>query len=154
APRPVPGGRWHKDAFRKAPLVGGISIAAAIVLGVFIWQRGSSDQQIAISILPSPQSRDRTMAADYANVAAADMAAFLPRRFDRATVTAPGDASTHTSGYRLEVSADPHGAGASANLTLTDQDGHATLWSENWAVSDASAADLKAEVSATASKAA
>ena len=55
-----------------APLVGGIAIAAAIVLGVFMWQRGSSDQQIAISVVPSPQSPDRTMAADYANVAAAD----------------------------------------------------------------------------------
>ena len=154
APRPVLDGRSHKDAFRQAPLVGGTAIAAAIVLGVFIWQRGSSDQQIAISVLPSPQSRDRTMAADYANVAAADMAAFLPRRFDRATVIAPGDATTQTSGYRMEVSADPHGAGASANLTLTDQDGHATLWSENWTVADASTADLKAEVSTTASKAA
>src|SRR5438270_1792125 len=154
APRRVPGGRWHKDAARKAPLVGGIAIAAVIVLGVFVWQRGSSDQQIAISVLPSPQSPDRTMAADYANVAAADMAAFLPRRFDRATGIAPGDAATQTSGYRMEVSADPHGAGANANLTLSDEDGHATLWSENWTVADALGADLKAEVSATASKAA
>src|SRR5438270_10240730 len=50
APRPVAGGRWHKDAFRKAPLVAGIAIAAAIVLAVFVWQRGSSGHQIAISV--------------------------------------------------------------------------------------------------------
>ena len=31
---------------------------------------------------------------------------------------------------------------------------HTTLWSQNWSVADATAADLKAEVSATASKAA
>ena len=94
------------------------------------------------------------MAADYANVAAADMAAFLPRRFDRATVIAPGDAKGATSDYRMEISTDPHGAAANVTLTLSDEGGHATLWSQNWSVPDASAADLKAEVSASASKAA
>ena len=94
------------------------------------------------------------MAADYANVAAADMAAFLPRRFDRATVIGPADTTQQTSGYRMGISTDPHGAGADATLTLSDEDGHTTLWSQNWSVADASAADLKAEVSASASRAA
>jgi Flp pilus assembly protein TadD len=69
-------------------------------------------------------------------------------------VIAPSDAVGRTSGYRLEISTDPHGAAANATLTLSDQGGHGTLWSENWSVADASAADLKAEVSASASKAA
>jgi hypothetical protein len=56
----------------------------------------------------------------------------------------------------MEISTDPHGAGANATLTLSNGDGHGhgTLWSQNWSVADASAADLKAEVSASASKAA
>jgi hypothetical protein len=94
------------------------------------------------------------MAADYANVAAADMAAFLPRRFDRATVIAPSDAAGRTSGYRMEISTHPHGAGAEASLTLSDTDGRTALWSQNWSVPDAAAADLKAQVSESASKAA
>lgn len=94
------------------------------------------------------------MAADYANMAAADMAAFLPRRFDHATVIGPADATDRTSGYRLEISTNPHGNGADATLTLLDEDGRATLWSQNWSVGDASASDLKAQVSASASKAA
>jgi tetratricopeptide (TPR) repeat protein len=94
------------------------------------------------------------MAADYSNVAAADLAAFLPRRFDRATVIAPADASAGVAGYRMLISTDPHGAAVNASLTLSDEDDHTTLWSRNWSVADASAADLKAEVSAAASKAA
>lgn len=94
------------------------------------------------------------MAADYANVAAADMAAALPRRFDQATVIAPADATSRTSAYRMLVSTDPKGAGASASLTLSDKEGQSTLWSQNWSVDDAAAADLKAQVSAAASKAA
>jgi len=82
------------------------------------------------------------------------MAAFLPRRFDRATVIGPADAGAQASAYRMEISTSPHGAGADASLTLSDKDSHATLWSQNWSVTDASAADLKAEVSASASKAA
>jgi hypothetical protein len=94
------------------------------------------------------------MAADYANVAAADMAAFLPRRFDHATVIAPADAAGSTSGYRMAISTDPRGPGANATLTLSDEDGQTTLWSQNWSVDDASAADLKGDISAAASKAA
>jgi tetratricopeptide (TPR) repeat protein len=131
-----------------------VVLAATAVLGILLWQRWSSNEQIAIAVLPSAQSSDRAMAADYANVAAADMAAFLPRRFDRATVIGPADADAQKSVYRMQISTDPRGGGADATVTLSDEDGHTTLWSQNWTVTDATAADLKAEVSATASKAA
>ena len=152
----VPSSRpWREKVFEKPLLIGGgIALAAAAALSVFIWQRASSDQEIAIAVLPSPQSTDRAMATDYANAAAGDMAAFLPRRFDRATVIAPADANAGLSGYHMLISTDPHGAAVNASLTLSDQDGHTTLWSKNWSVADAAAADLKAEVSASASKAA
>ena len=139
----------------RGPLV---ALVVAIVGGgaaaLLHWPSWSSDRQIEIAVLPSPQSSDRAMAADYANVAAADMAAFLPRRFDRATVIAPAEANASNSAYRMEISTASSGAGANASLTLSDEDGHSTLWSRNWSVTDASAADLKAEVSALASKAA
>lgn len=129
-------------------------LAIGIVIGFLMWQRQSGDQQIAIAVLPSPQSSDHAMAVDYANVAAADMTAFLPRRFDHATVIEPSDAGGPVSGYRMLISTDPHGPAANATLTLSDENGRTTLWSQNWSVPDASAADLKAAVSATASKAA
>jgi tetratricopeptide (TPR) repeat protein len=154
APRAAAGGR-RPAAVRTALMAGAIlAMAAAVVLALFLWHRWSGDQQITIAVLPSPESSDRTMAADYANVAAADMAAFLPRRFDRATVIAPAEAVGPTSGYRMEISTDPHGAGANATLTLSDEGGRATLWSQNWSVADASGADLRAQISAFASKAA
>jgi len=142
-----------RKSLQKPVLLGAIAIAAAI-LAFFLWQRWSNERQIAIAVLPSSQSSDKAMAADYANFAAADMAAFLPRRFDHATVIGPADATDRTSGYRLEISTNPHGNGADATLTLLDEDGRATLWSQNWNVGDASASDLKAQVSASASKAA
>ncbi len=135
-------------------IVGAIAVLAAAVLAILVWQRWSAERQISIAVLPSPQSADRTMAADYANVAAADMAAFLPRRFDRATVIAPADATGTVSGYRMLIATDPRGAGANATLTLSDTDGHTTLWSQNWSATDAMAADLRAQVSEAASKAA
>ena len=137
-----------------------ITSAAAVIVvllavaAVFGWHRWSANDQIAIAVLASPRSSDRAMAADYANVAAAEMAAFLPRRFDRATVIAPADAGGQTSGYRMEISTDPHSAGANATVTLSDQDGRTTLWSKNWTVADANGSDLKAQVSTAASKAA
>jgi hypothetical protein len=130
-----------------------LGLVATCVLGIFLWQHWSRNQ-IAIAVLPSPQSPDRAMAADYANAAATDMAAFLPRRFDRAMVIGPADAAAQKSVYRMQISTDPRGAGADATATLSDEDGHTTLWSQNWTVPDATAADLKAEVSATVSKAA
>lgn len=153
APRPA-ASRWPKTGLRWLLLAGAFTLAAAALLALFLWPRRSSDQQVAIAVLPSRDSPDRAMATDYADVAAADMAAFLPRRFDRATVIGPADATAPTSVYRMQISTDPHGAGADATLTLSDQDGRTTLWSQNWSVTDASAADLKAEVSASASKAA
>jgi hypothetical protein len=131
-----------------------VVLALAAVVAILLWQPWSGASEIAIAVVPSPQSPDRAMAADYANVAAADMAAFLPRRFDRATVIAPSDAAGRTSGYRMEISTHPHGAGAEASLTLSDTDGRTALWSQNWSVPDAAAADLKAQVSESASKAA
>jgi tetratricopeptide (TPR) repeat protein len=146
--------RAPKMRLRKPLAAGAVLAAAAVLLAAILWLRWSGDRQIAISVLPSPASSDRAMAADYANVAAADMAAFLPRRFDRAAVIAPADASGSTAGYRMLISTDPHGAGANATITLSDEDGRTTLWSQNWSVADASGADLKAQVSASASKAA
>jgi tetratricopeptide (TPR) repeat protein len=142
-------------ALRRPLLAGGaLALLAAAVLGIFLWERWSTNRQISIAVLPSPTSSDRTMAVDYANVAAADMAAFLPRRFDRATVIAPADASGSGSSYRMQVSTSSHGAGVDASLTLSDLDGRTTLWSQNWSVADAAGADLKAQISAAASKAA
>ncbi|HEX8841794.1 MAG TPA: TIR domain-containing protein [Sphingomicrobium sp.] len=142
-------------AFGRPLLVGGVIVlAAAAIVAIFLWQRWSGDRQIAIAVLPSPQSADKAMAADYANVAAADMAAVLPRKFDRASVIAPADAGGDASAYRMLISTDPHGAAVNASLTLSDRDGRTTLWSKNWSLPDASASDLKAEISASASKAA
>jgi hypothetical protein len=153
-PRPA-ATRWSKVRRRKwLPVGGAIAMATVIAVALFLWQGWSSAERIDIAVVPSPESPDRAMAADYATVAAADMTAFLPRRFDRATVIAPGDATGRRSAYRMEISTTPHGAGANATLILTDRAGHGTLWSENWSLDDALAADLKAEVSAAASKAA
>lgn len=147
--------RGRRKLSLPSPLwAGAFVVVAAALVAIFVWQRWSADEQIAITVLPSPTSPDKAMAADYANVAAGDMAAFLPRRFDRATVIAPADATQSASGYRMLISTDPHGTGANATVTLSDQDGHTTLWSHNWSVADDSGADLKAQVSASASKAA
>jgi tetratricopeptide (TPR) repeat protein len=142
-----------RTSFHRPVIIAAVIMAVVAVGAVLAWQEWSGEREIAIAVVPSPQSPDRAMAADYANVAAADMAAFLPRRFDRATVTAPDDASGAASGYRMEISTESHGAAVNATLTLSDT-GHATLWSHNWSVADASGADLKAAVSAMASKAA
>lgn len=139
---------------RRWALIGALVVVVALALfGLFLWQRVSNEQQVAIAVLPSPQSSDRAMAADYANAAAADMAAFLPRRFDRAIVIAPADATDGRAAYRMEISTDPHGPSANASLTLLGDSG-TVLWSKNWSVADAATADLKAEVSEFASKAA
>lgn len=151
----IPARRSGAQGFVQKPIVIAALVALAIVTAcLIVWQLWPRSRDVAIAVLPSPQSPDRAMAADYANVAAADMASFLPRRFDRATVIAPADASEQNSGYRMLISTDPHGAGANATLTLSDRDGRTTLWSDNWSVADANAADLKAQVSAAASKAA
>ena len=155
ASRAVPHSQMRRRGFPAPLLVGfGLAMVAIAALGVFFWQRWSQDQQIAIAIIPSPQSPDRAMATDYANVAAADMTASLPRRFDQASVIAPADVSAQSAGYRMLISVDPHGGAANASLTLSDVGGRSTLWSQNWSVPDSSAVDLKAQVSESATKAA
>lgn len=152
---PKPERRRSPGTGLQRRLLGGAAIAvSALALAIFVWQRQSSARDIAIAVVASPQSSDPAMAADYANVAAADMAAFLPRRFDRATVIGPDNASGSTSGYRMLISTNSHGPAVNASVSLSDEDGHTILWSQNWSTADASAADLKAEVSAAASKAA
>jgi tetratricopeptide (TPR) repeat protein len=153
SPRPAPSRRWP-NVPRRLPIVGVAIAVVALLAAVLMWQRSPSKNEIAIAVVPSPRSPDRAMAADYADLAAADMAAFLPRQFDRATVLAPGDALRRRSGYQMEISTDPRGKAANASLTLSDEDDHTTLWSQNWSVADSSAADLKAQVSTSASKAA
>ena len=151
---PVASRRWRGGYFQRPPLVIGMSALLVLVAAVIIWQRSASGNEMAIAVIPSPRSPDRAMAADYADAVAADMSEFLPRRFDRATVLAPSQGVERTSGYLMEISTDSRGKGANASLTLSDEDGHTTLWSQNWSVADASAADLKALVSTSASKAA
>jgi tetratricopeptide (TPR) repeat protein len=153
SPRPAPNRRWS-TIFRRPRFIA-VAIAVVTLLAVVLmWQRWPSENEIAIAVIPSPRSSDRALAADYADLAAADMAAFLPRRFDRATVLAADDALRRGSGYQMEISTDPRGNAANASLTLSDEDDHTTLWSQSWSVADASAADLKARVSTSASKAA
>jgi tetratricopeptide (TPR) repeat protein len=157
APSPVsaPNRRHSKTIWRRPMLAGGaIVLSVAVGLALFQWQHWWGVHQVTIAVLASPESSDKAMAADYASVVAADMAAFLPRRFDRATVIAPRDATPRMSSYRMQISTASHGAGANATLTLSDEDGHTILWSRNWSVADASGADLKAQVSESASKAA
>src|SRR4051812_6592486 len=54
--------------------------------GVHWWIDRSNDRVIAIAVSPSPTSTDRATASDFANMAAADMAAILPTHFDQVTV--------------------------------------------------------------------
>jgi len=148
---PTQPGRGISRTLLVSALLGLVVVA---VLGIFFWERWSAARQIAIAVVPSPQSPDRAMATDYANVAAADMAASLPRRFDGASVIAPADAGTQNAGYRMLITTAGKGPAAYANLTLSEADGHSTLWSQSWSVPDASSADLKAQVSESATKAA
>ena len=152
-PSPRPSRRWS-NVSRRPAIVGAVIAVVALLAVLLVWQRWSSENEIAIAVAPSPRSSDRALAADYADLAAADMAAFLPRRFDQAIVLGPDQAFRRRSGYQMEISIDPRGKAANASLTLSDENDLATLWSQNWSVADASVADLKAQVSASASKAA
>jgi tetratricopeptide (TPR) repeat protein len=151
---PVPIGRTRAIRERTALAAVLAVLVAAGALGVFLWQRSARNQALTIAVMPSPASPDRATAADYANIAAADMAAFLGTHFDRATVIAPADAAGRTSGYRVLISATPHGKGADASVTMSDSDGHTIIWSKSWSVPDASVVDLRGEVSRFASNAA
>lgn len=137
-----------------------VAVAIAVVvlfaaaLGLFLWRAASDRRSITISVMASPASPDRATATDYANVTAADMAAFLPTHFDGATVIPPSDATGISSGNRMLVSSNPHGKGADATLTLSDTDGRTIIWSKSWSVPDLSALDLRQAVSRSASQAA
>ena len=87
-------------------------------------------------------------------MAAADIACLLPMHFDQATVIAPADAVQLTSGYRMLVATNQHGAGSDASLTLSDADGHTILWSKSWSGDRDAGADLGQQVSRSASQAA
>src|SRR5438105_8476674 len=66
APRPAASRRRLEAVFGRPRLAGSvIAVVAAAVLAIFLWRGWSSDQQVAIAVLPSPQSPDRAMAADY-----------------------------------------------------------------------------------------
>ncbi len=121
-------------------------------LSLFLWRNWAGEQGITIVVSASPTSPDRSTAADYANVIAADMAAFLPTRFEGAKVIAPGNADNRVRGYHIDVAA--RGQAADASLTLSDRDGRSILWSKSWSVRDISGIDLGEEVSRFASRAA
>lgn len=148
----------HREQRRVNPpwlALAGFAIAIGLfaLLVLVAWRHWSGSREIAISVQPSPASSDRAMASDYATVAVADMAATLPKHFDHADVLAAGD-SGGTRAYRMLVATNSHGAAVDASLTLSDQDGHAILWSKTFSAADAAAADLKQQVSVSASKAA
>lgn len=143
--------------FSRSKIV--IAVVAVLVLlgtaaGLFLWRNSSDRNYITIAVMASPTSPDRATATDYANVTAADMAAFLPTHFDGATVIPPSDATGITSGNRMLISSNPHGKGADATLTLSDTDGRTIIWSKSWSVPDLSALDLRQAVSRSASQAA
>jgi hypothetical protein len=139
----------------RALFATGILVLAGIVLlSLFLWRNWAGDQGITFVVSASPNSSDRATATDYANVAAADMAAFLPTRFEGAKVIAPGNADDRARGYHIDVSVARHGQAADASLTLSDRDGRSILWSKSWSVPDASAVDLRQDVSRLASRAA
>ena len=142
--------------FSRRAVLGGSAVMLAVAAGsgVLLWRHSEAGQGVTIAVMASPTSPDRAMAADYANLTAADMAAFLPTRFDGATVIAPADATRRTYGYRMIVSANRHGSGADASLTLSDSDGQAVIWSKSWSIPDASPVDLPQQVSRAASQAA
>jgi Flp pilus assembly protein TadD len=154
----APASSRRKEPLRFLPrksLAGAILVlGGAGIAGALLWQHSPASRGITIAVIASPNSPDRATSADYANVIAADMAAFLPTRFERATVIAPADANDGIPAYRMLISADRRGTGAGASLTLSDADGHTILWSKSWSVPDASSADLPQQVSRSASLAA
>jgi tetratricopeptide (TPR) repeat protein len=142
-------------AGRRIVLVAAVLVvAAAAVAAVLFWRPWAQSREIAIAVAASPASSDPAAATDYANLVAADMAAFLPTRFDGARVIAPADAAGVTSGYRMLISVSRHGKAADSSATLSDSDGRTILWSKSWNIADASAVDLKQQVSLSASRAA
>jgi len=134
--------------------IAGIVLLAASAGSYFWWRNTNETRGVVIDVLASPTSPDRVTAGDYANIAAADMAAFLPTRFDRATVIGPADSPGRTSAYRMLISANRRGKRADASLTLSGSDGNTIIWSKSWSVADSSLVDLPQEISRSASQAA
>lgn len=158
---PKPESQPHRKPARSLPaiprgaLVAGIAVLVGIaLLSLFIWRNWAGEQGIAIIVSASPNSPDRATAADYANVIAADMAAFLPTRFDGAEVIAPGSAGDRAGAYHIDVAVHRTGQAADASLTLSDRDGRSILWSKTWSAPDISGTDLRQDVSRFASRAA
>ena len=148
-------GRGKRRFFARPMVFAAVALALALAFaGLLVWKQSSVAKGLTIAVSASPTSPDRTTAADYANVAAADMAAFLPTHFDRATVLGPVDAAGRATGYRMLVSTARPGNGADASLTLSDSDGQTIIWSKSWNATDGSAIDLRQEISRFASQAA
>jgi tetratricopeptide (TPR) repeat protein len=142
-------------AIPRALLAAGILMLLGIaLLSLFLWRNWAGEQGLTIVVSASPNSPDRAAAADYANVTAADMAAFLPTRFEGAKVIGPGNADNRTRGYHIDVAVDRHGQAADASLTLSDRDGRSILWSKSWSAQDPSGIDFRQDVSRFASRAA
>ena len=159
APPPQPAMRSRRfgigtSRFAVPAIALGILVVLMIAFAIFRWSNRSNDTAISIAVSASPTSTDRAAASDFANMAAADMASLLPMHFDQATVIAPADAVQLTSGYRMLVATNQHGAGSDASLTLSDADGHTILWSKSWSGDRDAGADLGQQVSRSASQAA
>lgn len=131
-----------------------VFVVGVALLSLILWRNWAGEQGITIVVSTSPNSPDRATAADYANIIAADMAAFLPTRFEGAKVIAPGNADNSARGYHIGVAVDRRGQAADASLTLSDRDGRSILWSKSWSVRDTSGVDVRQEVSRFASRAA
>jgi tetratricopeptide (TPR) repeat protein len=147
--------RGKLPAIPRALLAAGILMLLGVaLLSLFLWRNWAGEQGITIVVSASPNSPDRAAAADYANATAADMAAFLPTRFEGAKVIGPGNADNRSRGYHIDVAVDRHGQAADASLTLSDRDGRSILWSKSWSAQDPSGIDLRQDVSRFASRAA
>jgi tetratricopeptide (TPR) repeat protein len=154
-PGPDPKPETSLPAIRRSLLAAGVLVLAAVLLlSLFLWRNAAKQQGITILVSASPNSPDQAMSADYASAAAADMAAFLPTRFDGAKIIAPGRADNGAEGYHIDVAVNRRGQAADASLTLSDRDGRSILWSKSWSVPDLSAVDLRQAVSRFASRAA
>jgi tetratricopeptide (TPR) repeat protein len=156
-PRPLVGTATRAKfvrSFARPPLLAAMFVlAAGAGVAIFQWRQSGPTRAITIAVQPSPTSPDQQAAADYATVAAADMASFLPTHSDRAKVIAPV-ATAGGSGYRMLISVNRPGSGRGASLTLSDADGQTILWSKSWSEADQSAGDLRQDVSRSASQAA
>jgi tetratricopeptide (TPR) repeat protein len=137
------------------PLIGALALVMVLgVAGVLASRHFRSDAGVTIEVSASPVSANRAIATDYANVAAADMAGYLPARFPAVKIIGPAEARNISDRYRLQISANGAGTAADATVTLGDRDGSSIIWSKSWNVPDTSKFDLRQQVSLAASQAA